>query len=71
MTQWYRKWQDNGFINSLGHPVANSDLIKKALNLENDILDHGNVVWEWIPRSENTAADERASEEMDEMEEEQ
>lgn len=67
MTEWYRKWQSNGFINALGNEVANRDLIERALELESDILDHGNVTWEWIPRSDNTAADEAVNEEMDEM----
>ena len=70
MTVWYRKWQSNGFINALGNEVVNRDLIERALELESDILDHGNVVWEWIPRSENTVADEVANQEMDEMEQE-
>ena len=69
MTEWYSKWQNNGFINSLGNEVANRDLIERALELESDILDHGKVHWEWIPRSDNTAADEAANEEMDDMEE--
>ena len=67
MTEWYRKWQNNGFINSLGNEVANRDLIERALALESDILDHGNVIWEWTPRSDNTAADEAANDEMDAM----
>ena len=70
MTNWYRKWQDNGFINSLGNEVVNRDLIERALELESDISDHGNVIWEWIPRSDNTVADEAANDEMDEMAEE-
>ncbi len=67
MTDWYRKWQSNGFINALGNEVSNRDLIEKALELENDILDHGNVIWEWIPRYDNTMADEAVNDEMDEM----
>lgn len=69
MTEWYRKWQNNRIINSLGREVANRDLIERALELENDILDHDNVTWEWIPRSDNTVADEAVNDEMDEMEE--
>lgn len=67
MTEWYSKWQSNGFINALGNEVANRDLIERALELESDILDHGKVTWEWVPRSENTEADEAANDEMDEM----
>ena len=67
MTQWYSKWQENGFINSQGYEVANRDLIEEALGKESDIRDHGNVHWEWIPRSDNTDADQAANEEMDEM----
>ena len=67
MTNWSRKWRNNGFINSLGYEVVNRDLIEKALDLEEDILDHGTVLWEWIPRSDNVAADEAANDVMDEM----
>ncbi|KAL9065053.1 MAG: hypothetical protein Q9161_008472 [Pseudevernia consocians] len=67
MTEWYRKWQNNGFTNALGNEVTNRDLIERALELECDILDRGNVIWEWIPRSDNTVADEAVNEEMDKM----
>ena len=68
MTEWYSKWQKNGFVNSAGYPVANRDLIEKALELERDILDYGNVIWEWVPRSENMEADEAVNDKLDEME---
>ena len=68
MTQWCHKWQSNGFINSLGYEVSNRDLIERALDLERDILDQGNVYWEWIPRSDNEDADEAVNEELDTME---
>ena len=68
MTEWYRKWESNGFINSLGYEVTNRDLIERALDLERDIRDHGNVCWEWIPRVDNQTADEAVNDEMDEME---
>lgn len=68
MTDWYRKWQSNGFINARGYEVENRDLIEKALELESDILDHGKVNWEWIPRSDNTEADEAVNDELDEVE---
>lgn len=67
MTQWCQKWQNNGFINSSGYEVTNRDLIERALDLESDILQHGNVHWEWISRSDNTVADEAVNDEMDEM----
>ena len=67
MTEWYRKWQNNGFINSLGREVANRDLIERALDLEYDIRDHGTVKWKWIPRSENAMADEAACVELESM----
>ena len=67
MTKWYQQWQDNDFVNSRGYEVTNRDLIEKALNLESDISDHGNVIWEWIPRCDNTEADEAVNDEMDEM----
>lgn len=68
MTKWYSKWQNNGFINSAGFPVANRDLIEEALGLESDVLNHGDVNWEWIPRCDNTVADRAVNDEMDEME---
>ena len=68
MTEWYRKWESNGFINSLGYEVSNRDLIEEALYLEREILEHGNVLWEWIPRSDNQTADEAVNDEMDDME---
>ena len=68
MTEWYRKWESNGFINSLGYEVTNRDLIERALDLERDISEHGNVFWEWIPRSDNETADEAVNYEMDDME---
>lgn len=49
--------------------MVNRDLIERALELESDILQHGNVHWEWIPRSDNTVADEAVNDEMDEMDE--
>ena len=70
MTEWYRKWENNGFINSLGYEVSNRNLIEEALYLEREILEHGNVIWEWIPRSDNQTADEAVNDEMDEMENE-
>ncbi len=67
MTKWYDKWQNNGFINSAGYEVVNRDLIERALELESDILNHGKVIWEWIPRSDNTVADEAVNDELDDM----
>ena len=67
MTEWCGKWQNNGFVNSLGGEVVNRDLIERALDLESDIRDHGIVRWEWIPRSENYVADGAASEELESM----
>ena len=67
MTQWCQKWRNNGFTNSSGYEVANRDLIERALELESDLLEHGNVHWEWIPRSDNTVVDEAVNDEMDEM----
>ena len=67
MTEWYRKWQNNGFINATGHEVVNRDLIERALDLESDILNHGTVRWEWIPRSDNAVADGAVNRELDKM----
>lgn len=67
MTDWCRKWQSNGFLNSSGYEVVNRDLIERALELESDILDYGTVHWKWIPRSDNTVADQAVNDEMDKM----
>jgi len=33
LTEWYRTWQKNGWINSKGEPVANKELIQSILQI--------------------------------------
>lgn len=68
MTEWYAKWQQNGFTNAAGNPVANQDLIQEALDLEADLLEEGRVIWKWIPRSQNSSADALCNRILDDME---
>ncbi|KAL8637813.1 MAG: hypothetical protein Q9228_004964, partial [Teloschistes exilis] len=70
MTKWRYKWVINGWVNSAGRDVANQELIQRALELEEEIEQDGNVRYEWVPRGENKLADRWANEELDEMEEE-
>ncbi|KAI4196250.1 MAG: hypothetical protein LQ350_006665 [Teloschistes chrysophthalmus] len=58
------------WMNSSGRDVANQELIQRALELEDEIEEDGIVMYEWVPRGENTLADECVNEELDEMEEE-
>ena len=69
MSTWIYQWAKNGWLNSRGNPVANLDLIQKASNLDDAVRDLGDVEYVWIPRSENSEADEAANLAMDEMEE--
>ncbi|KAL4788906.1 ribonuclease H-like domain-containing protein [Aspergillus venezuelensis] len=41
MTKWVVKWIKNGWTNSKGHEVANQDLIKKAVDLDNRLKEEG------------------------------
>ncbi|KAI4241901.1 MAG: hypothetical protein L6R40_004300 [Gallowayella cf. fulva] len=66
MTDWRYKWQGNGFINSAGIEVTNRDLVEEALDLEAQIETNGKVVYEWVPRGDNTLADAAANEALDE-----
>ena len=67
-TDWYRKWEQNAWLNVRGEPVVNQDLMKKALALERTILSRGKVDWIWVPRTKNEMADKAVNEELDELE---
>ncbi|CAG8959573.1 hypothetical protein HYFRA_00001475 [Hymenoscyphus fraxineus] len=66
MNEWVYKWSSNGWINSKGNEVANRDLIQEASDLDDELKEHGDVDYVWIPRSENYDADRFCNEELDE-----
>ncbi|KAL8770781.1 MAG: hypothetical protein Q9209_003648 [Squamulea sp. 1 TL-2023] len=68
MTEWRYKWEKNGFVNAAGREVANRDLIEKALDLEAEVEENGKVRYGWVPREENSMADEVANQALDEAE---
>jgi ribonuclease HI len=65
MTRWMVKWRQNGWVNSKGWEVANRDLLEEANGLEDDLLELGEMVYRWIPRGENGAADRCCNEALD------
>lgn len=65
MTDWYQKWQSNGWRNAAGFEVVNRDLIEEALESHEFLLHLGKVQYEWIPRAENQFADDVANEVLD------
>lgn len=67
MTDWSFKWRNNGWVNSAGNPIANRDLVEKAVDLDADVERNGEVKYGWIPRSENQAADAAVNEKLYEM----
>ncbi|KAL9088289.1 MAG: hypothetical protein Q9165_006213 [Trypethelium subeluteriae] len=70
MNEWIYKWTRNGWRNSGGNEVANRDLIAEASDLDDQVKDHGNVNYIWIPRADNQTADELCNEELDEQDQE-
>ncbi|KAL9630245.1 MAG: hypothetical protein Q9164_006521 [Protoblastenia rupestris] len=66
MTEWYDKWENNGWRNARGEKVVNRDLVKKALELERDLLNKACVNWHWVPRDQNEAADKAVNDALDE-----
>lgn len=70
MTVWVHKWVRKGWIKSAGAAVCNRDLIQEAFDLNNLLRQQGYVRYVWIPRGQNTEADDLCNRAMDEMEEE-
>ncbi|KAL8996694.1 MAG: hypothetical protein Q9169_003866 [Polycauliona sp. 2 TL-2023] len=66
MTKWRFKWENNGWKNAAGRDVANRDLLERALELMAEVEENGHVEYAWVPREQNTEADEAANRELDE-----
>jgi ribonuclease HI len=60
MKEWNLKWRNNGWTNAAGNPVANTDLIMAACDIEKDLKEHcrTRIKYIWVSRDENTAADQ-------------
>lgn len=67
MTEWIYKWAGNGWINCIGNPVANQDLLKRASDLDDRLREMGRVKYVWIPREKNDIADGLCNKNMDEQ----
>ncbi|PYH45596.1 ribonuclease H-like protein [Aspergillus saccharolyticus JOP 1030-1] len=67
MNEWVYKWVNNGWTNAKGSEVANRDVIERAMDLEDELKDSGDVRYQWIPRAQNQFADQLCNECMDEM----
>ncbi|OBT53182.1 hypothetical protein VE04_06181 [Pseudogymnoascus sp. 24MN13] len=56
LTDWADRWIYNGWIGTDGREVDNQDLIKRALQVEEMLMDGGSVRYTCIPREEKTEA---------------
>ncbi|KAK4702822.1 ribonuclease HI, partial [Phenoliferia sp. Uapishka_3] len=66
MTVWINKWRDNNYTNTRGVQVINRDLIEDIDRLWDDVHGQGgSVAFVWIPREENSEADEAANQGCD------
>jgi ribonuclease HI len=65
MRTWIDKWISNGWKNAAGNTVANRDLIAKASDLDDKLLELGKVKYIWIPREDNVYADSLCNDNMD------
>jgi ribonuclease HI len=66
MTNWIRKWRNNGYINAKGLPLVNQDLIQHLDSLCNTLDDLGIQVRFWdVPRGWNRQADKLANAGLD------
>ena len=51
---YVKKWSENGWINSQNKPVKNKDLWENLIEKKKK---HNQVIFKWIRREENSAAD--------------
>ena len=67
MNEWQFKWRDNGWTNAAGQPLVNRDLIRRACDLEDELEQTCNarIKYIWIPREDNTAADQCCNQALD------
>ncbi|KAK9896206.1 ribonuclease H-like protein [Cystobasidium minutum MCA 4210] len=66
MMSWSSEWQENGWRNAKGGPVANQDLFRKALRLERQILDFkAHIAYIHVYREDNEEANELANKACD------
>lgn len=54
LTQYCKKWQQNGWKTASGNPVKNQDIVKPLISLYNDLPQ---VTIQWISREHNQDAD--------------
>ena len=69
MSTFIPQFAKNGWLSFSGIPVVNQDLMKEASELDEAVRRLGDVEYIWIPRSQNSEADEAANSVMDLMEE--
>jgi ribonuclease HI len=60
VTEWFEKWESNGWRNSKGQTVVNKGLIMRALELKRKIEDGGKVIFRKVDRELNRQADSLA-----------
>nr|POE86493.1 ribonuclease hi [Quercus suber] len=56
MNMWINKWRNNGWTNAAGNDVANTDLLRDALDLDIALQSEGSLSYKWIPRERNELA---------------
>ena len=66
MTEWVRKWEDNGYLTAKGKPVGNADLFQQLVGMVQFLAAEGVEVLFWhVPRKFNEEADELANRALD------
>lgn len=56
LTDWADRWIYNGWIGTDGREVDNKDLIQRALEVEEMLMDGGSVRYTCLPKEEKTEA---------------